>query len=93
MSSGPWGSPVRRADGRPLSGLDWLVLLAEKFDRAAWLNPDPPQYWSGGTCEVVRQVFPMYHLTLDGLGEAVTYLSKASPGKKPEVTIDPRNVL
>ena len=93
MSSGPWGSPVRRADGRALTGLDWLVLLGERFDRSAWLNPDPPQYWAGGTCEVIRQVFPMYHLTLDGLGEAVTYLSKASPGKKPEVTLDPRNVL
>jgi uncharacterized protein with von Willebrand factor type A (vWA) domain len=93
MSSGPWGSPVRRADGRPLSGLDWLVVLADKFDRAVWLNPDPPQYWAGGTCEVIRQVFPMYHLTLEGLGEAVTYLSKGLAGKKPQVEIDPRKVL
>jgi uncharacterized protein with von Willebrand factor type A (vWA) domain len=93
MSTGPWGTAVRRADGRPLTGLDWLVLLAERFDRAVWMNPDPPQYWAGGTCEVIRQVFPMYHLTIDGLGEAVTYLSKASAGKKPEVDLDPRKML
>ena len=93
MSSGPWGAAVRRADGRPLTGLDWLVMLAERFDRAVWLNPDPPQYWAGGTCEVIRQVFPMYHLTIDGLGEAVTYLSKGSAGKKPEVELDPRKML
>lgn len=93
MSSGPWGSPMRRADGRPLSGLDWLVVLADRFDRAVWLNPDPPQYWAGGTCEVIRQVFPMYHLTLEGLGEAVGYLSKGAAGKKPIVEIDPRKVL
>ncbi len=93
MSSGPWGSPMRRADGRPLSGLDWLVVLADRFDRAVWLNPDPPQYWAGGTCEVIRQVFPMYHLTLEGLGEAVSYLSKGAAGKKPIVEIDPRKVL
>ena len=93
MSTGPWGTAVRRADGRPLTGLDWLVVLADRFDRAVWMNPDPPQYWAGGTCEVIRQVFPMYHLTIDGLGEAVTYLSKASAGKKPEVEIDPRKML
>ncbi|HVU00991.1 MAG TPA: VWA domain-containing protein [Polyangiaceae bacterium] len=93
MSTGPWGTNVRRPDGRPLTGLDWLVLLAERFDRAVWLNPDPPQYWAGGTCEVIRQVFPMYHLTIDGLGEAVTHLSKASAAKKPEVLLDPRQVL
>jgi uncharacterized protein with von Willebrand factor type A (vWA) domain len=93
MSTGPWGSQVRRADGRPLNGLDWLLVLAERFDRAIWLNPDPPQYWAGGTCEVIRQVFPMYHLTLEGLGEAVSYLSKGSAGRKPQVEIDPRKVL
>ncbi len=93
MSTGPWGSELRRADGRPLTGLDWLLVLADRFDRAVWLNPDPPQYWAGGTCEVVRQVFPMYHLTIDGLGEAVAYLSKGTAGTKPRVDIDPRQVL
>jgi uncharacterized protein with von Willebrand factor type A (vWA) domain len=93
MSGGPWGSSMRRADGRPLTGLDWLVYIAERFDRSVWLNPDPPQYWAGGTCDVIRQVFNMHPLTLDGLSEAVTYLSKHSPGKRPEVELDPRKVL
>ena len=93
MSSGPWGTSVRRADGKPLTGLDWLLLVADRFDRSVWLNPDPPQYWAGGTCEVIRQVFPMYHLTIEGLGEAVSYLSKGSAGHKPQVEIDPRKVL
>ena len=93
LSTGPWGSPARRPDGRPLSGLDWLAVLADKFDRSVWLNPDPPQYWAGGTCEVIRQVFPMFHLTLEGLTEAMAHLSKASAHKKPEIRIDPRNVL
>jgi len=35
----------------------------------------------------------MFHLTIDGLGEAVTHLSKGAPGKKPLVEIDPRKVL
>jgi hypothetical protein len=44
-----------------------------------WLNPDPPIYWRGGTCELIAKVFPMFQLTLDGLGEAVAHLSKGDP--------------
>ncbi len=50
--------------------------LASHFDRAAWLNPEPVQYWQGNTIDYVRQVFPMFELTLDGLGEAVGHLVK-----------------
>lgn len=88
LSSGPWGSPARRTDGRSMTGLDWLVTLADKFDRSVWLNPDPPQYWAGGTCEVIRQVFSMHHLTLEGLGEAVTYLSKGAGAKRPALNVE-----
>ncbi|MBM4362735.1 MAG: VWA domain-containing protein [Deltaproteobacteria bacterium] len=92
VSSGPWGSAARRPDGRPFTGLDWLVHLAQRFDRSVWLNPDPPQYWNGGTCEVIRQVFPMFSLTVEGLGEAVHHLSKSAPGPRPDVRVDPRTV-
>ena len=83
---------MMKANGRPLTGLDWLVMLADKFDRTVWLNPDPPQYWAGGTCEVIRQVFPMHHLTIDGLTEAMSHLSKHMPHKRPELNIDPRKI-
>jgi uncharacterized protein len=92
LSSGPWGSRVVKPDGRPLTGLDWLATLSDKFDRAVWLNPDPPQYWAGGTCEVVRQLFPMFHLTLEGLSEAMAHLSKHAPHQRAELTIDPRRI-
>lgn len=77
LGTGPWGIP-RSADGSTMTGLDWLSLLATKFQRTAWLNPDPPQYWTGGTCRVIQEVFPMYHLTIEGLSEAVTHLSKGA---------------
>lgn len=73
LGTGPWGSP---AGQRALSGLDWLVTLAQRFERSVWLNPDPPQYWGGGTAKVISEVFPMFHLTLDGLTEAMTRLSR-----------------
>jgi uncharacterized protein with von Willebrand factor type A (vWA) domain len=94
LSVGPWGSTWRRPDnGGPMRGLDWLVTLAERFDRSVWLNPDPPSYWVGGTVEIIGQVFQMHTLSLDGLTEAVTYLSKETQGKRPKIIGNPRNAL
>jgi uncharacterized protein len=76
LGSGPWGTPSGSA---ALSGLDWLVYLAARFEHSAWLNPDPPQYWSGGTAKAIGQVFSMHHLTLEGLTEAMGHLSKGPP--------------
>ena len=39
-----------------------------------WLNPDPPSSWSHPTVETIRGVFPMFALTVDGLGDAVKEL-------------------
>jgi uncharacterized protein with von Willebrand factor type A (vWA) domain len=78
LGTGPWGSP---SGGEALSGLDWLVYVAERFERTAWLNPDPPQYWSGGTARAIGAVHPMFHLTLEGLSEAMAHLSK-SPARR-----------
>jgi uncharacterized protein with von Willebrand factor type A (vWA) domain len=68
--------------GPPSTGLKWLTKLADHFRRVAWLNPDPPSYWRGGTAEQIGRVFPMYQLTLDGLSEAITHLSKGDVRKK-----------
>ena len=76
LSTGSFGSP----NGTPMSGLDWLVHLRLKFERSVWLNPDPPQYWSSGTSRVIGEVFPMYHLTIEGLTEAMALLSKGASG-------------
>ncbi len=68
--------------GTPQTGLKWLTKLADHYRRTAWLNPDPPSYWRGGTAEQIGRVFPMFHLTLDGLGDAITHLSKGDVRKK-----------
>jgi uncharacterized protein with von Willebrand factor type A (vWA) domain len=93
LSVGPWGSSARRQDGGPMRGLDWLIELAEHFERSVWLNPDPPSYWVGGTVEIIGQVFQMYTMTLDGLTEAAQYLSRSGPGKRPKIIGNPRNAL
>ncbi|HSO31024.1 MAG TPA: VWA domain-containing protein [Labilithrix sp.] len=68
--------------GPPQTGMKWLVRLADHFRRFAWLNPDPPNYWRGGTAEQIGKVFPMFQLTLDGLSDAITHLSKGDVRKK-----------
>ncbi|MFO0659774.1 MAG: hypothetical protein U0165_08080 [Polyangiaceae bacterium] len=53
-----------------------VLEAARALPRSVWLNPDLPRFWEHGTTAMLRTVFPMHHLTLDGLGEAVKDLSK-----------------
>jgi uncharacterized protein with von Willebrand factor type A (vWA) domain len=63
-------------DEVPTAGVHWLQQLRAHFPRSVWLNPERPSDWRGNTIEVIRGVFPMYHLTVEGLGEAVTELTR-----------------
>jgi len=75
LGAGDW-EYYARGGGEMMPGIRWLMRLADHFRRAAWLNPDPPAYWRGGTAEQIEKVFPMFQLTLDGLGEAISHLSR-----------------
>ncbi|WP_434346873.1 vWA domain-containing protein [Myxococcus virescens] len=63
-----------KTDG--LEGLTWLMQLAQHFERNVWLNPEPMGTWRSGTISVIARVFPMFALTVEGLGEAVTHLTR-----------------
>jgi uncharacterized protein with von Willebrand factor type A (vWA) domain len=63
-----------KADG--LEGLTWMMQLAQHFERNVWLNPEPMGTWRSGTISVLARVFPMFPLTVEGLGEAVTHLTR-----------------
>jgi uncharacterized protein with von Willebrand factor type A (vWA) domain len=77
LGAGDWEYWSKGGDGgEAMPGIRWMMMLADHYKRAAWLNPDPPNYWRGGTAEQLGKVFSMYPLTLDGLGEAITALSK-----------------
>lgn len=56
-----------------IEGVLWLSKLARHFDRSAWLNPEPPRA-GYGTAQTIGQIFPMFTLTLDGLGQTVNHL-------------------
>jgi uncharacterized protein with von Willebrand factor type A (vWA) domain len=56
-------------------GVVWLQRLATHFERSVWVNPEPPPEWDHyRTVTLVRRLFPMFHLSVDGLGEAVQAL-------------------
>jgi uncharacterized protein len=52
-------------------GLAWLMALREHFERSVWLNPDGIGGVPHPTVDAIAKVFPMFALTLDGLGQAV----------------------
>jgi len=55
-------------------GLLRLKQLAEHFTHCVWINPTEPYYWNHPTVMLVEKFFPMFELTLDGLGQAVKKL-------------------
>jgi uncharacterized protein with von Willebrand factor type A (vWA) domain len=59
----------------PKPGIHWLRRFKEVVPRAVWLNPDPIRYWSSTyTCVQIRNIFPMFSLTLEGLDDAIREL-------------------
>ena len=56
-------------------GITWLHRIVEHFDRAVWVNPEPPTEWEFvQTTTVIRRLFPMFPLTVDGITGAVQAL-------------------
>ena len=59
-------------------GAQWLERLEQHFERAAWLNPHPQRWWEtihgAYTLGIVRQIMPMFELSVDGLDRAVGWL-------------------
>ena len=77
---GPWeltekNGAIYYYQRNEIPGIVWLKRIAEHFSHTIWLNPDDTSYWSRSpTVQLIGKVFPMYPLTLDGLGQAVKKL-------------------
>lgn len=59
-----------------LSGYDWLQLVKRKYKKCVWLNPKmAPGHAPWREAETaVKQLFPMYKLTVSGLNQAMIKL-------------------
>ena len=64
---------VKERSGKP--SIEQLKFLAQTFPHCVWLNPASSQMWDyTPTVNTIRQIFPMFELSLDGLEEAVRHL-------------------
>ena len=73
---GPWElmeryGAINYYERNELPGIVWLKRISEHFTHRAWLNPDEPRFWVHPTVQVIGKLFPMFPLTLEGLGQAV----------------------
>jgi uncharacterized protein with von Willebrand factor type A (vWA) domain len=64
--------------GNDEPGIEWLKRLRRHFDHSAWLNTIPESDWEhtygSVTIRRIREVFPMFELTVDGLTAATRKL-------------------
>jgi len=70
------GGSITLDGGERVEGITWLMRIQKHFRRSVWLNPEPVRYWNGNTIEAIRNVYDMYPLTLEGLGDAMTQLMR-----------------
>ena len=64
---------VEERSGRP--SYERLRFIVDTFPKSVWLNPKMAQEWPyARTISAIREIFPMFELTLDGLEKAVTYM-------------------
>ena len=59
-------------------GIVWLHRIASHFEHLVWLNPIPAEYWrwtlGAYTIAMIKEIIPMFELTLEGLGSAIKKL-------------------
>jgi uncharacterized protein with von Willebrand factor type A (vWA) domain len=57
--------------------IDRLRFIAKLFPHTAWLNPKPEREWPyTRTIGMIKDIIPMFELSLEGLEKAVDYLMK-----------------
>ncbi|MBL7177495.1 MAG: hypothetical protein ISS66_16865 [Desulfobacteraceae bacterium] len=66
---------IEERSGR--ASFERLQFIADTFPYSVWLNPKLEYEWSyTRTIEMIREIFPMFELSLDGLEEMVIHLMR-----------------
>ena len=71
------GGSIEHYNGE--AGAVWIKRLTDVFDNVVWINPTPKDFWEHSySIEVVRELVEdrMYSLSVKGLEEAMTLLTK-----------------
>ncbi|MBP1758300.1 MAG: hypothetical protein H6Q61_549 [Firmicutes bacterium] len=63
------------------TGISWLLRFKSRFQKLVWFNPIPKEYWpydyGAVTIEAIGQIFPMHHLSAEGLARGLKELMRA----------------
>ena len=57
-------------------GQDYLERVRDHFKHCAWLNPMQEDSWSAPSIRLVKRIFPMYPLTVEGVERLALDLSR-----------------
>jgi len=68
------GGSLYYNDQDGIAGIVWLNRLKEHFKKSVWLNPMNENSWGGYTVRIIRSIFPMFPLTIQGIEDAVKCL-------------------
>lgn len=68
-----WGA-IHYYERNEIPGIIRLKRIAQHFTHAVWLNPEEQRIWAHPTVHMIGKLFPMFPLTLEGLGEATKKL-------------------
>ena len=68
------GGAVDYYQNNPVPGITWLHRIRDRFPRSVWLNPEPLRYWNITSTQLIRGVFDMFPLTLEGLESSISHL-------------------
>jgi hypothetical protein len=64
---------IEERSGKP--SYERLKFIADTFPHAVWINPKMEMEWPyTRTVMIIREIFPMFELTLDGLEKAVAHM-------------------
>jgi uncharacterized protein with von Willebrand factor type A (vWA) domain len=63
------------------TGLEWLERIRQRVPNSVWLNPEPSGRWNEPTIRLIRRIFSMHELTIDGLTEAIDVLRGTRPNR------------
>jgi len=69
------GGSIYFGEKKRKPSIENLQFLSQTFRHCVWLNPHSRHAWANiWTTDIIRKVFPMFELTLDGLDGAVSHL-------------------
>ena len=72
------GGAIYYYHNNDIPGIGWLRRVRAHFQACIWLNPMPERHWDRPSIALVRTIFPMYELTLEGLDHGVKHLVRTA---------------